>query len=187
MSFTFDERWPAAGWVPCVASVERNRVGREDRPAWKHSSAPGLVVHASLDNGEWLSITHVLSGLNAGLLSWQTWTPCPVALRDALSKACEALDYESLTAENAPYVDKDKLNSAKKAVDPLHGHKCEVCIDYFDAGLDEEIELAEADLQDAESEVERCYSALHEAEEDVKVLRKQLADLLARKNAKEAK
>ena len=187
MNFNFDEHWPAAGWVPCVASVERNRVGREDRPAWKHSSAPGLVVHASLDNGERLSITHVSSGLNAGLLSWQTWTPCPVALRDALSKACEALDFESLTAESAPYVDKEKLNSAKKAVDPLHGHKCEVCIDHFDAELDREIQELKAGLHLAEEEVQERHFALRHAQEDVKVLRKQLADLLARKNAKEAK
>jgi hypothetical protein len=187
MSFEFDQRWIDAGWVPVVASVQRNRAGREQKHGQRHPLAPGLVVHEALDGGGSLTVTHVASGLQSGLLSNPTWTGCPIALRDVLVLACKELDFESITVENAPYVDKEKLNNAKKAVDPLYGHKCEVCMDQFYANLDREIQELEAELRRAEQEVENCHIALSDAEEDVLSLSSQLAGLRAQKKARESK
>ena len=187
MSFEFDQRWIDAGWVPVVASVQRNRAGREQKHGQRHPLAPGLVVHEALDGGGSLTVTHVASGLQAGLLSNPTWTACPVALRNALAYACDMLDFEKITMENAPYVDKEKLNNAKKAVDPLYGHKCEVCMDQFYANLDREIQELAAELHLAEEEVEKHHLELMHAEEDVLSLTRQLTELLAQKKARESK
>ena len=187
MSFEFDQRWIDAGWEPVVTSVQRNGAGRELRHGQRHPLAPGLVVHEALDGGGNLTVTHVVSGLQSGLLSNPTWTACPVALRNALAYACDMLEFEKITMENAPYVDKEKLKNAKKAVDPLYGHKCEVCMDQFYANLDREIQELKAELRRAEEEVERCNFVLSDAEEDVLSLTRQLAGLIAQKKARESK
>jgi hypothetical protein len=183
MSFEFDERWQDAGWEPCIASAERAKVGREERPGRKHPLAPGLVVHERLENDGNLTVTHASSGLGAGILTWPLWTPCPVALRDALAEACKWLDFVALTPATAPYVDTDIRDRAMSAVRVMYGHVCVICkVDHATALATEILEL-EKEIEQAERQVESCADALADAEEDVAKLRQQLADLRARKNA----
>lgn len=185
MIFKFDERWDAAGWVPCVASVQRHRVGREDWQGRKHPLAPGLVVHASLDHSGRLTITHDASGLHAGLLSWNTWTPCPEALRDALAEACRSIDFATLTAETAPYVDPTSRERALASVRVMYGHFCDVCAPEHADALAEEIQEAEEALEEAEREVRSCEDALADAENEVQAIHKQLRELRSKQAARE--
>jgi hypothetical protein len=184
MSFEFDERWDAAGWVPCVASVDRNRVGHELRHAWRHDNAPGLVVHASLDDSGRLTITHAPSGLDTGLLWAREWTPCPEALRDALAEACAVIDYVTLTVASAPYVPAEKKDRVREITGALVGHACPACEAWHEARLPKQIQEEEEALEEAQQAVQDCEDALADAENEVEGIRRRLRELRAKQAAR---
>jgi hypothetical protein len=185
MSFEFDERWDAAGWVPCVASVDRNRVGREDREGRQHPLASGLVVHASLDDSGRLTITHAPSGLDTGMLWAREWTPCPEALRDALAAACAIIDYVLLTPASAPYVPEEQKRRVREVTGTLVGHACPACEVWHEAMLPKKIQEVEDALEEAQRAVQDCEDALADAENEAEGIRRELRELLAKQAARE--
>jgi hypothetical protein len=161
--------------------------GLETTVAQVHDDAPGLALVAApaRDGVESLSITHVSTGLNAGLISsYVGWPPCPAGLIEVMRIACGTLDYASLTLASAAAVPEEMRRLVRDQMRPLYEHACPVCAWWHAARIPKRIAELEAEVsdlrrivRDAEDELEETRATLETAEKELEEMRERAAEM----------
>jgi hypothetical protein len=169
--------WQAAGWkIEPIRVVLRD--GATTFNGVTHPDVPGLAfVPYESGGNEVASITHVATGLRAGLLETGEWAHCPVALRDALRAACSIIDYAGIVnAEAAMHVPPANYVGARNAVVPLYTHECPTCAWWHAANVPKRIAQLEKYVKELKVTVQHAEDAVNDAQDALEDAEHDLAD-----------
>jgi hypothetical protein len=183
--------WEERGWVRTKVTVHLFTSGpMHGIDALTHADAPGLaLVGYELPNldASTVNLTHISTGMDAGLLYVaRHCPPCPDTIRDAAKAACEVIDYEHITLNEARLAPPSLRDRARAPFRDLNEHECEACAWWHDAQLPKRIAAAEREVAECRDAVASAEDALSDAENDLHLASIDLAELKARlKAAKE--